>query len=70
MQKTLTVKGMSCGHCQKAVEESLKSLEQVTNARVDLASKTAEVEGYKLNDDDLKKAVTDAGYEVIDIKTI
>lgn len=70
MQKTLTIEGMSCGHCTKAVEESLRSLEQVTDARADVNSKTAEVEGYELKDDELKKAVSDAGYEVVDIKTV
>ncbi|MGO1372287.1 MAG: heavy-metal-associated domain-containing protein [Senegalia sp. (in: firmicutes)] len=70
MEKTLTVEGMSCGHCTKAVEEGLRELKQVTNARADLNSKTVEVEGYELKDEDLKKAVAEAGYEVIDIKTV
>ncbi|MBS4537052.1 heavy-metal-associated domain-containing protein [Clostridium sp. D2Q-11] len=70
MQKTLTIEGMSCGHCTNAVEKSLMNLEEVTKVRADLASKTAEVEGYELKDENLTKAVEEAGYEVVDIKTV
>jgi len=65
MKKTFTVEGMSCGHCKAAVEKALKSVDGVENAVVDLQSKTAEVTlSNEVNDDVLKKAITDAGYEV------
>lgn len=65
MKKTFTVEGMSCGHCKAAVEKALKSVDGVENAIVDLQSKTAEVTLLnEVNDDVLKKAITDAGYEV------
>lgn len=70
MKKTLTVEGMSCGHCTNAVEKSLMELNEVNTAKADLASKTVEVEGNSLNEDGLRKAVKEAGYEVVDIKTI
>ncbi|WP_312700267.1 heavy metal translocating P-type ATPase [Sedimentibacter sp.] len=65
MKKTFIVEGMSCGHCKAAVEKALKSVDGVENAAVDLQSKTAEVTlSGEVNDNVLKKAITDAGYEV------
>ncbi|HEX7004608.1 MAG TPA: cation transporter [Trueperaceae bacterium] len=58
----LKIGGMSCGHCQAAVESALKSVDGVEQVRVDLASGTAEVEG----DADLEAlvaAVQEEGYQ-------
>lgn len=41
---TLKVKGMSCGHCQKAVTEALEGVSGVRRASVDLTGGRAEVE--------------------------
>lgn len=69
MNKTLTVEGMSCGHCKAAVEKALKNVDGVDNAVVDLNSKTAEVTLSKeVSTEDLTNAVTEAGYEVIEVK--
>ncbi len=65
MKKTFKVEGMSCGHCKAAVERALKSVDGVENAVVDLENKSAEVTLlHEVNDDVLKKAVLDAGYEI------
>ena len=64
--KTITIKGMMCAHCVAHVEKALTALEGET-AKVDLASGTAVVTG-PASDEALTKAVTDAGYEVVDIK--
>ncbi len=69
MKKVLVVEGMSCGHCKAAVEKALKSVAGVENAVVDLNSKTAEVTlTGEVSGDALSKAVTDAGYEVVEVK--
>ncbi len=62
----LKVLGMACAGCKAAVEKALQSLNGVSSARVDLASKTAFVEydSGKLAPGDLKKAIIDAGYKV------
>jgi copper chaperone len=62
----LKVLGMACGGCKAAVEKALQSLNGVSSAKVDLASKTAYVEYYsgKLAPEDLKKAIQEAGYKV------
>ncbi|WP_035294201.1 copper ion binding protein [Clostridium sp. KNHs214] len=68
MKKTLKVEGMSCMHCVKHVKDALEELEGVKNAEVDLQLKTVKVEMEKnIEDNILKNAVEDAGYEVIEI---
>ena len=62
---TLTVEGMSCGHCSARVEKALNAIEGVS-AKVDLGAKTASVTyPDSVTIDALKAAVTDAGYSVI-----
>ena len=65
MKKTITIKGMMCAHCVSHVEKALTALG--VQADVDLASGTAVVTG-DASEEALKKAVTDAGYEVVEIK--
>ena len=64
-KKTVTIKGMMCAHCVSHVEKALTALG--VQADVDLATGTAVVTG-NVSDDALRKAITDAGYEVVDIK--
>lgn len=67
-KKVLHIEGMSCAHCSARVEKALNSLEGV-EAKVNLAEKKADVTfNGELSDEVLKKAVEDAGYEVIDVK--
>jgi P-type Cu+ transporter len=64
-QKTLKIEGMSCGHCSARVEKALNAINGV-EAKVDLAAKTAQVNlTEEVSEEILKKAVTDAGYEVV-----
>lgn len=67
MKKNIQIEGMSCGHCSAHVEKALNGIEGVS-ATVDLEAKTAYVEiTGDVSDDVLKKAVEDAGYEVVGI---
>lgn len=68
MKKTLLVEGMSCGHCEKAVKDSLNELEEVSKVSVNLENGEVEVEGDNLADDSLEEKVKEAGYEVLEIK--
>lgn len=69
MKRTLMVEGMSCGHCKMAVEKALKKVDGVENAIVNLENKTAEVTLAKeVSNEALTGAVTDAGYEVMEVK--
>lgn len=65
--RTLKVEGMTCPNCVRHVKNALEGLG--VTADVDLASGTAVVRMIaSVADDQLKKAVTDAGYTVTDIQ--
>ena len=67
MTKTMSVEGMSCGHCSARVENALNAIDGVT-ATVNLEAKTATLQlTAEISDDTLCKAVEDAGYEVVSI---
>jgi len=66
-EKTLQIKGMSCGHCSARVEKVLNSLDGV-EAKVDLENNSAKLVLSKaVSDETIKKAVDDIGYEVVSI---
>lgn len=68
IQKKLTIEGMSCGHCSAAVEKALHGVPGVTNATVDLETKTATVQmDADIPNETLQKVVADAGYTVTNI---
>ena len=69
MTKTLKIEGMMCGHCEMHTKKALEALDGVTKAEVSHKTGTAVVTLEKeVSDDILKKAVTDQGYQVTDIK--
>lgn len=64
MEKTFTVKGMTCNHCVMHVTEALRKVEGVTDARVDLEHGKATVEADdSVTDQALRDAVAAAGYK-------
>ncbi len=67
MEKILMVEGMTCGHCEKAVKEALKELQGVSDVSVDLTSGRVIVKGEGLEDNKIKEAVDEAGYQVASI---
>ena len=68
VKKEMIIEGMSCAHCSGRVEKALNAIEGV-KASVDLEAKTAYVDlEEEVSDDVLTQAVTEAGYEVKDIR--
>jgi copper chaperone len=65
-QAVINVEGMTCGGCVASVTKAIKRLEGVEQANVSLESKIASViyDKDKTNEDQIKQAVRDAGYEV------
>jgi len=61
---TFSVPGMTCGHCKAAVTEELAKVAGVTNADVDLDTKTVVVTGAGVQRRDLDAAVDEAGFEI------
>jgi copper chaperone len=64
--KTLSVEGMSCGHCKAAVEGELNKLSGVEAANADVEKGTVEVsyDEAKVTTEDLRDAIEEAGYIV------
>jgi len=65
-QVTLNVKGMSCGHCVKAVEGSVGELAGVSSVQVNLEEGKVEVtfDPNSVSLDAIKEAIDDQGYDV------
>jgi copper chaperone len=59
-----TVQGMTCSHCVLSVHEEVSELPGVSAAVVDLASGRLTVTGHDIDDDDVRAAVAEAGYEI------
>ncbi|MEI6754291.1 MAG: cation transporter [Paludibacter sp.] len=67
-EKTLEIKGMSCGHCSARVEKVLNAIDGVS-AKVDLDSNSAKlILSKEISDEVLKIAVDNIGYEVVGVK--
>lgn len=62
---TLTVSGMTCGHCEKAVKNALLEVEGVNSVEVTLSTGKVEVQAEdNVTEQVLKAAVEDQGYDV------
>ena len=57
----LNIPDMSCGHCAKAIEKAVKSVDPDAKIAVDLGSKTASI-GSAVSVDTFVTALEDAGY--------
>ncbi len=67
---TLPIQGMTCASCVNKVEKALSSLKGVIHASVNFATERASVEYIpeEVTIRDFKKAVQDAGYQVLEVK--
>ncbi|RMD92567.1 MAG: copper-translocating P-type ATPase, partial [Calditrichaeota bacterium] len=69
---TIRIGGMHCAGCVNTVERALKSVQGVTEARVNLATEKAIVsfDPALVSLDDLKKAVENSGYQFLGEETV
>ena len=66
MEKTLKIEGMMCAHCQKHVHDALAKMDGVTDVTVDLEGGKADVKAtHDISEDDFRKVIEDAGYELV-----
>lgn len=69
MEKTMKIEGMMCGHCEATVKKSLEALPGVDAADVSHEKGTAVVTmSGDVTNDDLRKAVEEKDYKVLEIK--
>jgi copper chaperone len=59
-----TVEGMTCSHCVLSVREEVSEVAGVAAVNVELASGRLTVIGTDVDDQAVRSAVADAGYEV------
>ncbi|MHA7653704.1 heavy-metal-associated domain-containing protein [Mycobacterium sp. ML4] len=63
---TVTVSGMTCGHCASSVREEVGNIAEVTGVDVELDSGKVTINSDGVIElDAIKNAVEDAGYEVV-----
>ena len=60
---TYSVAGMTCDHCKHAVSSEVGSVAGVAGVEVDLDTKRVTVTGEGLDDQQLRAAIEEAGYE-------
>lgn len=63
-KSTIKIEGMSCGHCVMSLRKELEKL-PLDIIDVEVGTAIIEFDETKVNSDDIKKAVNEAGYEVI-----
>ncbi len=67
MEKTIKIEGMMCPHCEMRVKKALEAVQGVEEAEVSHTAGTAKLTlSGPVEDEILKKAVEDQGYEVIE----
>ena len=59
---TLTIEGMSCEHCVRAVRGRLEKTAGVKVSDVQVGTATLEFDPAKVNVDDIEEAIADEGY--------
>lgn len=61
---TLSVPGMTCGHCEAAVKQEVGGVPGVLSVSVDLDTKDVLVAGSGLDRDLIVAAIDEAGFDV------
>ena len=65
-QTTYTVQGMTCSHCASSVTEEISRLQGVHGVDVDVAAGEVTVTSDRpLGGDEVRDAVTEAGYQLV-----
>ncbi len=65
----MTIQGMHCGSCAGNIERSLKKVDGIKSASVSMMTNKGIVEAEdKVSEEELKKAVSRAGYKVVAVE--
>lgn len=66
MRKNYTVTGMTCEHCVRSVTEEISEVPGAQAVEVELETGRVIVTGEDFSDQDVAKAVAEAGYQLVD----
>jgi len=65
----LTIEGMHCASCASNIERALKKIKSIKSASVSVMTKKAIIEAEdNINLEEIKKAVSNIGYKIINIQ--
>jgi len=64
MEKIFKIDGMSCQHCVMAVKKAIQKLD-VKNLDVKIGEASVEFDESKISEENIKKAIEEAGYIVV-----
>jgi Cu+-exporting ATPase len=65
----LTIEGMHCAACASNVERAVKKIKGVSSASANIMTNKAIIEAEdSLNPEELKKAISNIGYKVVQIQ--
>jgi copper chaperone CopZ len=62
-ETSYTVPGMSCGHCEHAIQQEVQQVAGVVSVVADHVTKLVVVRGDALVDAAIRAAIDEAGYE-------
>lgn len=60
----LSIEGMSCGHCVRAVDQALKALPGIEVERVEIGSALVAYDPALISAERIEAAISEEGYEV------
>lgn len=63
MNQTFTVTGMTCGHCEKAVTQAIRTLDPQAQVRIDRSQNRVEVQTAQAREA-VAQAIAEEGYTV------
>ncbi len=63
MNQTFDVKGMTCGHCERAVTQAVKAVDPVAEVKIDRAAGKVEVQTQQPREA-FAHAIAEEGYAV------
>jgi copper chaperone len=62
-QLSLAIRGMSCGHCVKSVDQALKALPGVQVDRVEVGSAVVAYDPTLIKPEQIEEAISEEGYQ-------
>ena len=63
MNQTFNVQGMTCGHCERAVTQAVRSIDAEAQVKIDRAAGRVDVETGQPREA-IARAITEEGYTV------
>jgi copper chaperone len=71
MNTTVSITGMTCGHCVASVTEELEALDSVQSVAIDLknggTSTATIISAAGIDPERIREAIAEAGYAVADV---